>query len=233
MALAQTVLIAGLGNRYEEYLVPILSDHGYQVRTAVGVDAVMQSVGRSIDLVLVDLPSGAEIVYIAPLRAACPSALIVVGPGRDDRLLIDALELGADDYVARPFRTTELLARIRAQLRRRERSRSIAITFGPLSIDPSNREVSCNGIPLELSAEEYALLTLLAARPGHPYPADFLMAQVWNGRQHNPELLHATMARLRSLVEPIPQEPAILGGDRSQGYWIGGLVPRVRELNGE
>jgi DNA-binding response OmpR family regulator len=233
MALAQTVLIAGLGSHVEEYLIPILDDQGYEVRTAVGVDAVMQSIGRSIDLVLLDLPSSADLVHIATLRAACPSAMIVVGPGRDDQLLIHALELGADDYVARPFRTTELLARIRAQLRRRERSQSIALTFGPLSIDPHGREVSCNGVPLQLSPEEYYLLILLAARPGHVYPAASLTAQIWGGRNADPEILHSTVSRLRSLIELNPDAPMILGGDQSRGYWLGGAVQEARELNGE
>jgi DNA-binding response OmpR family regulator len=232
MALAQTVLIAGLGSRVEEFLIPILGDHGYQVRTALGVEAVMQTIGRSIDLVLLDLPSGADLVHIATLRAACPSAMIVVGPGRDDRLLIDALELGADDYVARPFRTTELLARIRAQLRRRQRSQGVTLSFGPLSIDPHSREVTCNGAPLQLSAEEYYLLILLAARPGHIYPCDFLTAQVWGSRHDDPEILHTTVARLRSLIELDPAAPAILGGDRNRGYWMGGTVQQARELNG-
>ncbi len=233
MAIAQTVLIAGLGSRVEAYLVPILGDHGYQVRTAMGVDAVMASISRSIDLVLLDLPGAAELVHLPGVRAACPAALIVIGPGRDDRLLIQALELGADDYVARPFRTTELLARIRAQLRRRQRSQGMVLTFGPLSIDPHSREVYYNGIPLQLSAEEYYLLILLAARPGHVYPADFLAKQIWGSRRGEPEILHSTVARLRSLIEHDPREPTILGGDGSSGYWLSGALLEARELNGD
>jgi two-component system response regulator MtrA len=233
MSLAPTVLIAGLGNRVEEFLVPILGDHGYKVRTAIGAAEVAATLNRSIDLLLLDLPSGDELSEIPALRAACQAAMIIVGPGRDDKLLIRALDLGADDYVARPFRTTELLARIRAQLRRSRRSQSIAFNFGSLSLDTQARQASYNDTLLALSPEEFSLLTLLAARPGHLYPPEFLSAQIWGGDDTNRRLLAETVARLRTLIEGDPLSPTILGGDENRGYWLGGAVQEARELNGE
>lgn len=122
MALAYTILIGGLGPRIDDFLVPVLLEQGYQVCTAVGSDDLLATLSRTPDLVLLDLPSANELPDFKPVRAACNCALVVVGPARNDRLTVVTLEQGADDYVQRPYRTDELLARIRAQLRRRQRS---------------------------------------------------------------------------------------------------------------
>jgi DNA-binding response OmpR family regulator len=154
----------------------------------------------------------------------------VIGPARNGRLIVEALEVGADDYVGRPVRSAELLARVRAQLRRRQRTQGFALTFGPLSFDPHGREAWCDGKPLALSSEELALLALLAARPGNSYPADFLTANIWGqARRHETTLLLGTVARLRSLIEHDPARPTVLGGDQVSGFWLGGAV-RERAL---
>ncbi|EFO79443.1 response regulator-like protein [Oscillochloris trichoides DG-6] len=118
MALAYTILVASLGSRIEEFLVPILIDQGYAVETSIGPTATLESVGPQIDLLLVDLPSEHELPAFHDLREQTSTSIIVLGPPRNDPLLVAALELGADDYVQRPFRTDELMARVRAQLRR-------------------------------------------------------------------------------------------------------------------
>ncbi|WP_129628324.1 response regulator [Candidatus Oscillochloris fontis] len=118
MALVYTILVASLGNRVEEYLIPILLEQGYVVETSVGSLSTLATVGPHIDLLLVDLPSKNELPDFRSLRERTSTAIIVLGPARNDPLLVTTLELGADDYVQRPFRTDELMARIRAQLRR-------------------------------------------------------------------------------------------------------------------
>ncbi|MEI7770737.1 MAG: hypothetical protein WCI67_12135 [Chloroflexales bacterium] len=123
MAFSYTVLIASLGSRIEEFLVPVLTGHDYTVRTAVGLAAIFASLDASIDLVLLDLPSEGDLRDLSELRDRCGCAMIVIGPARNNRLLVASLEHGADDYVQRPFRTDELMARVRAQLRRVQRSR--------------------------------------------------------------------------------------------------------------
>lgn len=233
MPLAFTILIGGLGARTEDYLVPILEGQGYIVRTAAGFPALLDTLSRSLDLVILDLPSDTELADLVTVRAACPCSLIVIGPSRDDRLLVAALELGADDYLQRPFRTDELLARIRAQLRRRERSQGHTLTFGPLTIDLPGRQATHAGLALTLTPEEFALLTTLASRPGFACPARLLIEQVWgNGRRGETQLLTGAVDRLRAMFEPDPHAPRILGGSLSQGYWLGDLT-RERELNGE
>lgn len=230
MALSSSILIAGLGERTYEFLVPTLIQEGYQVFFAVGLHHTLESLRCAVDLVLLDLPSADDLAQVPVVRSACAATLIVIGPGRNDRLVVNALELGADDYVQRPFRTDELLARIRAQLRRRHNQNG-ALVFGQLSIDPYTRRAVYDGQILDLSSEEFTLLSLLAARPGYLYPSDFLLQRVWGpGRAAGVALLDATVARLRRLIEPDPEAPTILGGNTEQGYWLGGLT---RAINSE
>lgn len=231
MGLAFTVLLARFDAGPESHLVPVLAGRGYLVRTATGLAELLDTLSRAIDLVILDLPGPDELAHLQAIRAACSCPLIVVGPARNDRLVVATLELGADDYVQRPFRTDELLARVRAQLRRRERSLGHSLSFGPLTIDPHARQATRDGAPLPLSPEEFALLATLAARPGYACPAPLLLEQVWGqGSRDNTDLLAAAVARLRALVEPRPAAPTILGGSLSQGYWLGG-ISRERELN--
>jgi DNA-binding response OmpR family regulator len=224
------ILLASLGERVEEYLLPVLEAEGYSVQQVVGFCALLEAMSRPLDLVLLDLPDGAALPRFAELRAACSAATIVIGPARDDRLLIDTLEAGADDYVQRPFRTAELLARVRAQLRRC--GDAPGLTFGPLSLDLQGRAARCDGTPLDLSAEELTLLTLLAGRPGNSYPAPFIAGQIW-GHARSPESTRVAdlVARLRDRIEPDPRNPSVLGGDPDRGYWLGGQA-QERHLNG-
>lgn len=230
MAQAYNLLVAGLGRKIDEFLIPVLEGQGYHVRTAVGRDELLGVAGCSFELVLVDLPSGDELPLLAELRGACAASLMVIGPARNDKLLVVALEQGADDYVQRPFRTDELLARIRAQLRRVRAAPALA-SFGGLRIDPQARQVSRDGQPLELSPHEYALLATLAAQPGFSHPAGFLLEQVW-GRGSAAELglLMSAVARLRGLIEDNPAAPRLLCGEPSVGYWLSAPVA-ARELS--
>lgn len=230
MALPSSILIAGLGERTCEFLIPTLLKEGYQTHVAVGLDTILESLRCAIDLTLLDLPSADEVAHLPTVRAASSATMIVIGPGRNARLVVRALEFGADDYVQRPFRTDELLARVRAQLRRRHSQGNILV-FGKLSLDPQGRRATYGGRALDLSAEEFALLSLLAARPGHLYPSTFLAQQVWGAADRTDcELLATTVTRLRHLIEPDPEVPTILVGSLERGYWLGGLT---REINRE
>lgn len=231
MGLAYSILVARLDPGPEPYLAAILAGNGYLVRTAIGLPELLNTLSRAIDLVILELQWADELDHLGAITAACMCPLLVLGPAHDDRLVVRALEQGADDYVPRPTRADELLARVRAQLRRRERSPGLTLSFGPLSIDPQGRQATRDGTPLSLSPEEFALLATLAARPGYACPAPLLLEQVWGqGSRDNQALLAETVARLRALLEPDPVAPSILGGSLSLGYWLGGIT-RERELN--
>ena len=233
MPLAFTILLGGLGARTEEYLAPILAGEGYRVRLATGFQSLLDTLSRALDLVIVDLPSATELTHLVTGRAACPCSLVVMGPAHDHTLLVETLDLGADDYVQRPFRTDELLARIRAQLRRHERSYGFGLSFGPLTIDPQTRQATCDGKPLALNAEEFAILATLADRPGYACSATLLLEQVWGHGHRNDILpLMQAVAHLRTIIEPNPLAPTILGGSITHGFWLGGMA-QERELNGK
>lgn len=125
MAHAYKILIAGLGSRIEDFLVPILAEQGHTVHTAIGPGDTFAALSVGFDMLLIDLPSEHELGHLRELRDRCGCAMLVIGPPRNDRLLVAAIDQGADDYVPRPFRTDELLARIRAQLRRVQRNRTV------------------------------------------------------------------------------------------------------------
>jgi len=221
MALAYSLLVAGLGSRIDDFLIPVLDGQGYDVHSAIGRDQLLAALGRDFDLVLLDLPSPTELPQLAEVRAATACPLLIIGPARSDKLLVAALEQGADDYVQRPFRTDELLARIRAQLRRRLRGPADGASFGRLQINPGARQISRAGEPLDLSPEEFALLATLAAQPGFCHPPAFLLEQIW-GSAHRGDvaLLAATISRLRALIEDDPSAPRLLGGEPATGYWL-------------
>jgi DNA-binding response OmpR family regulator len=221
MAFSYSILIASLGQRVDDFLIPIFTANGYHVRTALGDAEIGRTLSRSLDLVLLDMPSAHELPAMSAIREACHCALVVIGPQRNDKLIVATLEYGADDYIQRPFRTDELLARIRAQLRRRQRAYLPTVTLGPLLIDPPARSALYHGKPLDLSPEQFTLLAILAAQPGYPHPAGYLLEQVWGRSQIGATpLLEATIASLRRLIEPAPTQPRLLAGDSEVGYWL-------------
>lgn len=233
MGLAFTILVVELARGPGPHLAPILNSYGYLVITAHGLVELLASLSHPIDLVILDLPSPSELPQLQAIQPAIACPVIVIGPAQNQQLMVAALEQGAADYVQRPFHTDELVARVRAQLRRHERGLGASLTFGPLTIDPQERQATHDGLALELSPEEFTLLATLAAQPGYAYPASLLLERIW-GRESREDtaMLATAVERLRSLIEPDPTAPTILGGSLSQGYWLGDGA-RERELNAE
>lgn len=231
MGPAFTILVAALAERPDAHVVPLLASYGYLVLATQDVSGLLKMAARSIDLVILDLPTAAELPHMQTIQEAFTCPVIVLGPARDRRLMVAALEQGAADYVQRPFNSDELLARVRAQLRRHDRGLGVSLALGTLTIDPHERKATRDGLPLNLSPEEYALLATLASQPGYACPAALLLERVW-GRDNrkNTALLAATVTHLRDLIEPDPRAPTLLGGSLSQGYWLGG-DSREREIN--
>jgi two-component system response regulator MtrA len=209
--------IVSIGSKLDDFVQAALREQGYRI---VMPETDETPVLSSADLLLFSVVTMQDLMRIHELRQRFNGPLIVIGPARDSRLLIAALEAGADDYVQRPFRTDELLARIRAQLRRLSSEVNIR-QIGELRIDSVNHRVSYDERELSLSRAEFQLLVTLANHPGRPLPALYLIEQVWgNHAGANVELLQVTMYRLRGLVERDAANPQLLCGDVRQGYWI-------------
>ena len=170
-------------------------------------------------LVLLDLllpgTDGIELMTSVPELSDLP-VIFISGYGRDETIA-RALESGASDYIVKPFSPTELTARIRAALRRREQPEPYVL--GKLSIDFQGRRVNLEGRRLKLTATEYELLCALALNAGRVMTYDALLRQVWKGRSHaNPKLVRAFIKRLRRKLDDDPREPAHIFTERGVGY---------------
>ena len=138
--------------------------------------------------------------------------------------IVLGLELGADDYVTKPFGVRELVARVRAVLRRQEREESAtdspgAFTFRGLHINFASCTVTVNGKKVELSALEFRLLQLLAGRPGRVYSRDQLLDRVWGDEAFvEPRTVDVHVSRLRAAIEPDKENPRYILTVRGMGY---------------
>jgi DNA-binding response OmpR family regulator len=204
---------------------------GFQVAEAAnGPEALAQVADQRPDLVLLDLmlpgPSGFEVCRSIHQRD--PSLPIIILTARGDEVdKIVGLELGADDYVTKPFSPRELIARIRAVLRRSARAIEAApvapatqeLTLDGLHIDVPAREVSLDGRPVSLTRTEFDLLAALAGQVGQVLTRDQLVTQVWGYEaEGDTRLLDSHIAHLRAKIEPDPGRPRYLQTVRDVGY---------------
>jgi DNA-binding response OmpR family regulator len=160
-----------------------LHEQGHAVNsTASGMTALTAAVAQKPDVVLLDLGlpdvDGADVLSM--LRAVSDVAVIVATARDDEAEIVRLLDLGADDYVIKPFTGAQLNARIRAVLRRTDRSDpEEPLVLGGLAIDTRSREVTVDGIPVELARKEFDLLLALARRAGEVVTKRDLLAEVW------------------------------------------------------
>jgi two-component system phosphate regulon response regulator PhoB len=144
--------------------------------------------------------------------------MLTARSGEADRVV--GLEIGADDYVTKPFSMRELVARVRALLRRHDTSpQRNSVQRGDLVIDPSAHAVSIAGKQVELSALEFRLLHHLASHPGLVFSRDQLLDRVWgNDRSVTPRSVDVYIRRVREKIESAPQQPAYLQTVHGVGY---------------
>ncbi len=217
MSVPYGILIGGLTEYSDEYLAPLLQANGYLARAVKGPQALLDAICRQDDLLLLDVPGEEYQELFLAARAQCHGGMIVFGP-RIDRLTVFALEHGADDYVARPFRADELMARIRAQLRRRQRFAPPPSAVGYFTFDHAARVIALDGRPLDLDLPEYALLSVLAESPRQRFSATQLLTMVWGRAQaENTPLLLAAWQRLRAQLSSAHQDCALVG-DLADGF---------------
>ena len=170
-------------------------------------------------LVLLDLmlpgTDGVRLMQTVPELADLP-VIFISGYGRDETIA-RALEAGADDYIVKPFSPTELVARIRAALRRRADPEPFVL--GDLAIDYDRRRVTVAGRPVALTATEYELLHVLSRGAGRVLTHEILLRQVWSGRANgNPKIVRAYVKRLRGKLGDDAVNPAWIFNERGVGY---------------
>jgi phosphate regulon transcriptional regulator PhoB len=180
------------------------------------------------DLVILDLMmpelSGMEVcgrIRRQERTASLPIIMLTAKSDPVDKIL--GLEIGADDYITKPFHVRELIARVRAVLRRSERSpdadRSEPFDYQGLHIDFTSYQVTVNGRSIELSAREFKLLQFFTSHPGHVYSRDQLLDRVWGDEAFvEPRTVDVHISRLRAAIEPDKENPQYILTVRGIGY---------------
>jgi two-component system KDP operon response regulator KdpE len=205
----------------------ILHSAGYEVKTAESkqeaVDAVSVKPPDAIVLDLV-LPDGSGVEVTEEVRRWSELPIIVLSAVGDEREKVRALDAGADDYVTKPFGTDELLARLRALLRRTvEGGEEPTIRAGGVEIDLAARTVSRDGAEVHLTPIEFNLLRVLAQHQGKLVTHRKLLHEVWGpGFEDETHYLRVHIAHVRSKIEADPSEPRALITEPGVGYRLTG-----------
>ena len=230
-----TILVVEDEESYQEALLAGLSREGFHVELASdGIDALRSFVAHQPDLVVLDLllPSMSGIEVCRRMRAISPVPIIIVSALDTEADIVRGLELGAEDYIAKPYRLRELVARIRSVLRRvappahtvsvpaqAEPTRADVIVVGPFHVNFARRVVSAEGGPIHLSRREFDLLALLLSPPGQVRTREELIDRLWAGRDlTDTRTLDTHVRRLRVKLEPDPGRPQYLVTVRGVGF---------------
>jgi len=208
-----------------EMLTLVLRNEGFlsQIVTR-GDDAMSAFRALRPDVVLLDLmlPGKDGIDVCKEIRAESGVPIVMLTAKGDTVDVVVGLESGADDYVVKPFKPKELVARIRARVRRFEDPAPEALTIGDLSIDVAGHVVTRDGQPIALTPLEFDLLVCLARKPWQVFTREVLLEQVWGYRHAaDTRLVNVHVQRLRSKVEHDPENPEIVVTVRGVGYKAG------------
>jgi len=202
-----------------------LEGAGYRVAEAGNCARGLVEAGtRKPDLVILDLglPDRDGVEFIREMRSWSTKPIIVLSARTEEEQKVEALDEGADDYLAKPFGVAEMLARVRAGLRRAVRSPDsevATVTFGDVTVDVVNRTVSRAGAPVHLTAVEFRLLAALLAHPGKIVTHRQLLREVWGPAyvEHG-HYLRVYMGHLRQKLEALPARPRHLVTETGVGY---------------
>jgi two-component system response regulator MtrA len=208
-----------------EMLGIVLRNEGFEPAFVADGDRAMTAFrATKPDLVLLDLMlPGIDGVDVCRLIRAESGTPIVMLTARSDTIdVVIGLEAGADDYIVKPFKPKELVARMRARLRRNDDVENEVLTIGDLSIDVLGHSVTRDGQQIALTPLEFDLLAALARKPRHVFSRDQLLEQVW-GYRHlaDTRLVNVHVQRLRAKIEHDPEHPDIVVTVRGVGYKAG------------
>ena len=208
-----------------EMLGIVLQSEGFDVdHVADGAAAMGVFREARPDLVLLDvmLPGMDGIEICRRIRAESGVPIVMLTARTDTVDIVVGLESGADDYVLKPFKHQELIARIRARLRRGDEPEQERLAIGDLEIDVAGHSVRRAGVPLSLTPLEFDLLVALARKPWQVFTREVLLEQVWGYRHAgDTRLVNVHVQRLRSKIEHDPEHPQIVVTVRGVGYKAG------------
>ncbi len=225
----KTILVVDDEQSIADILKFNLEKNGYRVVTAYAGDTGYEmAIKEKPDLILLDvmLPEmdGFEVCKKIRQSSTVPIIMLTARTEEIDKVL--GLELGADDYMTKPFGVRELIARVKANLRRtvageKEEGVATSITYGKITIDTERFEVKKNGQTVELTLREYELLTYLAKQPEKIVSRETLLEKVWGYEYYGDvRTVDVTVSRLREKIEDNPAEPEYIITKRGFGYYF-------------
>ncbi|TBW11849.1 response regulator [Azotobacter chroococcum subsp. isscasi] len=226
MSETQTILLVEDDRQIRELVAATLEGEGYTIIEAgTAAQGAVEAGARKPDLLILDLglPDRNGINFIRDYRIWSAVPILVLSARSQEISKVTALDAGADDYLTKPFGVSELLARVRALLRRspseeREQLEPI-IEFGDCRIDCVHRAVTRAGEPLHLTDIQYRLLILLASNPGRVLTHRQLLLQIWGSHAlENNQYLRIYVGHLRQKIERIPAQPQHILTEIGVGY---------------
>jgi two-component system, OmpR family, KDP operon response regulator KdpE len=195
---------------------------GYEVETAETAQGALAAAAmRPPEAIILDLvlPDGSGIDVCRELRTWTSAPVILLSAVGEEREKVAALDAGADDYVTKPVGIDELLARLRAVLRRTVPAGEPVITLGDLVVDLDKRSVTVSGADVHLTPHEFELLRVLALNPGKLMTHRALLQEVWGpGYSNESNILHVNVSQLRRKIEPDRARPRYLLTEPGAGY---------------
>jgi two-component system alkaline phosphatase synthesis response regulator PhoP len=220
------VLVVDDDPAVRELVAGHLRDRGMVVTEADGGESALASMRRSppdVTVLDVGLPDRSGLDVLREVRAGGTDvAVIMLTAAGDEVDRVVGLEMGADDYVVKPFSVRELEARVRAVVRRGDRAAPTRgeLHVGRVTVDLDGRTVERNGAPVELTPKEFDLFAFLAANPGRAFTRDELLRKVWasSAAWQQPATVTEHVRRLRLKLEDDPSRPTLLRTVRASGY---------------
>lgn len=209
------------------FISAVLTSNSYSViKAEKGRDAVSLAASHCPDLIILDLglPDMDGVEVLKNIRSWSNIPIVVVSARGHEREKVEALDLGADDYITKPFGTSELLARIRTALRHSLKVReeihleTEKICIGNLSIDYKKRIVKVEGKEVHFTPIEYKIIVLLSQNIGKVLTHDFITKEVWGPYINETQALRVNMANIRRKIEANPAEPKYITTEVGVGY---------------
>lgn len=226
MAFTEIILIIDDEVQIRRLLEITLSANGYKISNAstgkegINLAASIQPMIIILDLGLPDM-DGLEV--LKKLREWYEKPIIILSVRNSEDDIVKALDNGANDYLTKPFRTGELLARIRVAVRQgQDKIVTPCLTFDSLTIDIANHVARKNNILVKLTSTEYALLALLAKNEGRVLTHQYILKEIWGiGYVNQTQYLRVFIAQLRKKIEDNPEKPKLLNTESGIGYRFG------------
>jgi len=221
-----TILIIDDEVQIRSLLEITLEANGFRTAEAItGKEGCSLAASVQPVLIILDLglPDGDGVDFLKKLRQWYQKPIIILSARKSEDDIVKALESGANDYLTKPFRTGELLARIRVAIRMNQGlSDNPCLTFGNVTIDIANHVVRKNDEIVKLTSTEYSLLALLARNEGRVLTHQSILKEIWGlGAFEQTQYLRVFIAQLRKKIEDDPSKPKLLNTESGIGYRFG------------